>query len=64
MMTRPNHPPRVPRTRPDRAPPPAPYLPENPVKLLRRAAFLLFMVFGIPALIMLPFVLSGFAGRP
>jgi hypothetical protein len=39
-------------------------LPENPVKLLRRAAFLLFMVFGIPALIMLPFVLSGFAGRP
>ena len=26
-------------------------------------AFLLFMVFGIPALIMLPFLLSGFIGR-
>jgi hypothetical protein len=37
--------------------------PEVPVKLLRQAAFLLFMVFGIPALIMLPFVLSGFVGR-
>ena len=34
------------------------------MKLLRRAAFLLFVVFGIPALIMLPFLLSGFIGRP
>jgi hypothetical protein len=29
---------------------------------LRRTAFLVFMIFGIPALIMLPFVLSGFIG--
>ena len=33
------------------------------MKTLRRAAFLLFMIFGIPALIMLPFLLSGFIGR-
>jgi hypothetical protein len=30
---------------------------------LLRAAFLLFMVFGIPGLIMLPFLLAGFIGR-
>jgi hypothetical protein len=33
------------------------------VKSLRQAAFLLFMVFGIPALIVLPFLLAGFIGR-
>jgi hypothetical protein len=33
------------------------------VKLLRHAAFILFMIFGIPALIALPFLLSGFIGR-
>ena len=32
-------------------------------KLARDLAFLAFMVFGIPALIMLPFLLSGFIGR-
>ena len=31
---------------------------------LRDAAFVLFMVFAIPALIMLPFLLAGFIGRP
>ena len=36
---------------------------EAPVPKLLRAAFLLFMVFGIPALIMLPFLLAGFIGR-
>ena len=35
----------------------------RPVPKLLRAAFLLFMVFGIPALIMLPFLLAGFIGR-
>ena len=33
------------------------------MKLLRQTAFLLFMIFGIPALIMLPFLLAGFIGR-
>jgi len=33
------------------------------VPRLLRAAFLLFLVFGIPALIMLPFLLAGFIGR-
>ncbi len=32
------------------------------MKLLRHTAFALFMIFGIPALIMLPFLLSGFIG--
>ena len=36
---------------------------ETPVPRLLRAAFLLFMALGIPALIMLPFLLSGFVGR-
>ena len=33
------------------------------MKSLRQAAFVLFMIFGIPALIILPFLLSGFIGR-
>jgi hypothetical protein len=33
------------------------------VKSLRHAAFVLFMIFGIPALIALPFLLAGFIGR-
>ena len=33
------------------------------VKSLRTAAFVAFMIFGIPALIVLPFLLSGFVGR-
>lgn len=33
------------------------------MKSFRHALFLLFMIFGIPALIMLPFLLSGFIGR-
>ena len=33
------------------------------MKLLRQGAFVLFMIFGIPALIMLPFLLFGFIGR-
>jgi hypothetical protein len=35
---------------------------EVPMKPLYRTAFLLFMIFGIPALIMLPFLLNGFIG--
>ena len=34
------------------------------MKSLRDAAFVLFTVLGIPALIALPFLLSGFLGRP
>jgi hypothetical protein len=33
------------------------------MKSLRHAAFALFTIFGIPALIMLPFLLFGFIGR-
>jgi hypothetical protein len=33
------------------------------MKIVRQAAFILFMIFGIPAIILLPFALSGFAGR-
>jgi len=32
------------------------------MKTLRQAALVLFMIFGIPALIVLPFLLSGFVG--
>lgn len=32
-------------------------------KLARDIAFTAFMIFGIPALIMLPFLLAGFVGR-
>lgn len=32
-------------------------------KLFRTTSFVLFMIFGIPALIALPFLLSGFIGR-
>ena len=32
-------------------------------KRIRDGAFLLFMVFGIPVLIALPFLLAGFIGR-
>ena len=34
------------------------------MKSLRHAALVLFTVLGIPALIALPFLLSGFIGRP
>ncbi len=34
------------------------------MKFVLRALFLLFMVFGVPALIALPFLLTGFIGRP
>ena len=33
------------------------------MKAFRQAAFVLFMIFGIPALIILPFLLSGNIGR-
>jgi hypothetical protein len=33
------------------------------MKLIRQSAFVLFMIFGIPALIILPFILSGFVGQ-
>lgn len=33
------------------------------MKALRDAAFVLFMIFGIPALIALPFLVFGFIGR-
>ncbi|MDB5309777.1 MAG: hypothetical protein JWO38_3979 [Gemmataceae bacterium] len=33
------------------------------VKVLRNTVFVLLMIFGIPALIALPFLLSGFIGR-
>ncbi len=32
------------------------------MKTLRDAAFVAFMIFGIPALIALPFLLAGFIG--
>lgn len=34
------------------------------MKPLRTAAFVLFTILGIPALIALPFLLSGFIGKP
>jgi urea transporter len=32
------------------------------MKFIRQMLFVLFTIFGIPALIMLPFLLSGFIG--